>query len=454
LAFLMKTKAFVSAIILWSASYHPVPAATFTPLGDFPGGAFQSFAFDLSADGTTVVGRSERAEGNEAFRWRSDTGIVGIGDFPGGAFFSQGSATSDDGSTVVGHSYGADRDEGFRWTASEGMTGLGVLPGGTFSWAEGVSADGSVIVGNGDSARGREAFRWTADEGLVGLGDLPGKNFFSLAKGASADGSVVVGLGSNSSGFQAVMWTPEEGIVELGSLLDGVGTSVANGVSADGSVVVGRAHNADGRGEAFRWTASEGMTALSHSTDIVSATALDVSADGRVIVGTAGYTYRNIAFVWDAVHGMRSVEDVLIASGVDVALWRLIEAIGVSADGNTIAGKGWNPDGKQEAWIATLTNPSHSIPGDYNNNGLVEQRDLDLVLLNWAASAGPPPADWTNDPPVGFIDQSELDKVLLLWGRSPIDQNSPLAVPEPTSGEMVLGALFVFAAWQIVGHRW
>jgi hypothetical protein len=55
-------------------------------------------------------------------------------------------------------------------------------------------------------------------------------------------------------------------------------------------------------------------------------------------------------------------------------------------------------------------------PGDYNGNGLVEQGDLDLVLLNWGGSGEPPPANWTTMLPRGRIDQDELDGVLLHWG--------------------------------------
>jgi hypothetical protein len=70
--------------------------------------------------------------------------------------------------------------------------------------------------------------------------------------------------------------------------------------------------------------------------------------------------------------------------------------------------------------------------GDYNASGLVEQADLDLVLLNWGQSATPPPANWTNDLPMGTIDQAELDKVLLGWGNSAaLAGLSASAVPEP-----------------------
>lgn len=85
------------------------------------------------------------------------------------------------------------------------------------------------------------------------------------------------------------------------------------------------------------------------------------------------------------------------------------------------------------------------LAGDFNDNGLVEQEDLDLVLANWGADGSTPPARWTNDLPSGNIDQTELDRVLANWGdaaalRFPFELgSSSAAVPEP-------GTLFLLAA--------
>jgi uncharacterized membrane protein len=90
--------------------------------------------------------------------------------------------------------------------------------------------------------------------------------------------------------------------------------------------------------------------------------AYGVSADGSVIVGWnyASSTYGE-AFIWDTVHGMRSLEDVLVNEcGLDLAGWDLCEARGVSADGLTIVGSGHNPNGSgnTEAWVATIPEPA------------------------------------------------------------------------------------------------
>jgi probable HAF family extracellular repeat protein len=98
-----------------------------------------------------------------------------LGDLPGGTFFSEATAVSSDGSVVVGVSNSASgKEEAFRWTSATGMVGLSDLPGGSFqSVARHVSSDGSVIVGYSESASGQTAFRWTSSGGMVSLGDLP-----------------------------------------------------------------------------------------------------------------------------------------------------------------------------------------------------------------------------------------------------------------------------------------
>jgi hypothetical protein len=87
------------------------------------------------------------------------------------------------------------------------------------------------------------------------------------------------------------------------------------------------------------------------------------------------------------------------------------------------------------------------IPGDYNNNGFVEQADLDLVLLNWGAGGTPPPAGWVNFLPEGNIDQAELDGVLLNWGNSAGQGLAAAPVPEPSAAYvLVCGFVLVVGA--------
>lgn len=325
--------------------------ASFHGLGDGPV-HYVSSANAVSADGSVVVGKVS-TPGTQAFRWTANGGMVGLGDLQGGSTISWANATSADGSIVVGQGHSALGYEAFRWTADSGMEGLGDFPGGGYgSVANGVSADGSIVVGQGSNDSGSEAFRWTDGGGIVGLGRLNASDNHSNAISVSADGSVIVGV-SDSNAFR---WTADGGMVGLGDLPGGVPASRPAAISADGGVVVGWSISASGI-EAFQWTETEGMIGLGDLPGgSFHSEAKGLSADGSIIVGTAS---GQIAFIWDIVNGMRSIQDILVSDfGLDLTGWHLSDAIGISADGTTIVGNGINSMGNSEAWIATIPEPA------------------------------------------------------------------------------------------------
>src|ERR1043165_2453346 len=98
----------------------------------------------------------------------AQVGITAIGAPSGGTSIAYG--VSGDGQVVVGYnativSVGPPvvfQNEAIRWTSGGGRVGLGDLAGGSFeSRAFGANADGTVIVGFSNSGRGGGAFRWT-----------------------------------------------------------------------------------------------------------------------------------------------------------------------------------------------------------------------------------------------------------------------------------------------------
>jgi MYXO-CTERM domain-containing protein len=356
------------AILIGGAASTAFAAASLTPLGDLPGGAFDSLAKDVSADGSVVVGVSN----SEAFRWTASSGMVDLGVL-GGSYNSHAFGVSDDGSTVVGFATSPIGFEAFRWTAASGMVGLGNFPGisGSGSSARAANSDGSVVVGTGaiiiEHAVRSQAFRWTAAFGLVGLGELPGGNFESSAADVSSDGSTIVGRSDSGSGTEAFRWTAASGMVGLGDLPGGDFFSQALGVSADGSTVVGHSRHATDPGtyEAFRWTAASGMVGLGDlpGGDFYS-DAYDVSADGSTVVGvshSAGNSFTGLqAFRWTSAGGMEPLWDLLFAQGIDPAAdgWTQLNwAYGVSANGNTIVGYGIR-NGNVEAFVAVVPEPA------------------------------------------------------------------------------------------------
>ncbi len=67
-------------LVTQTSSVHAEAVATFQGLGDLPGGSFSSIAYGISEDGSTVVGQGRSGSGNEAFRWTSGMGMLGLGD--------------------------------------------------------------------------------------------------------------------------------------------------------------------------------------------------------------------------------------------------------------------------------------------------------------------------------------------------------------------------------------
>jgi probable HAF family extracellular repeat protein len=142
-------------------------------LGVLPGGS-ESVALGVSTDGSVVVGygRSENdccRPNFEAFRWTSASGMVSLGDLPGGLFESYAVDVSGDGSVVIGYGDTDFGSEAFLWTSDGRMKRLwdvllvqGVDPAAN-GWtkleaASGISANGNTIVGWGTRNGNTEAF--------------------------------------------------------------------------------------------------------------------------------------------------------------------------------------------------------------------------------------------------------------------------------------------------------
>lgn len=354
------TIVFSSILVCCGTSADVVPS--FQGLG-YLAGYTASGATSVSADGSVVVGTASTAGAVEAFRWTAAEGMIGLGDLPGGNHRSLGNRVSADGSTVVGEG-DTGQYHAYRWTAEEGMVDLGWFPGHPdISCACGVSGDGSIVVGRASTGSHSEAFRWTEDGGMVPLGSLPGGSSSSSALDISSDGCVIVGVASAAAGREAFRWTQSDGMLGLGDLPGGPHDSFGWPVSADGQVIVGGSDSSNGN-EAFRWTEQAGMVglgALWYYYGFGSSVAADANTDGSIIVGESVIdVYGNTApFIWDEQHGMRNLQDVLVDDyGLDLTGWSLASALGISDDGTAIVGYGDGPDGRREAWVARVPEPS------------------------------------------------------------------------------------------------
>ncbi len=276
-----------------------------------PSDGSNSRANAASSNGNIIVGTYRKgAEGlgdSAAILWREFGSPELFGGFPSSTFGAEAYDVSSNGSVIVGHYVTSDSPqyfEAFRWTESGGVHGLGFLENlpGNYSGAKCVSSDGSVIAGEASSSSGQgplgyEAFRWTESGSMQGLGVLDGTD--SFANDMSADGLVVVGYG-RADGYldEPFRWTKTEGIHSLGFIEGGPSNGWANGVSGDGSIVVGSCW--DGQGwdptnqQAFIWDTESGILNLQgvlqndYGLDMSGWTLLsaaDISNDGLTIVG-------------------------------------------------------------------------------------------------------------------------------------------------------------------------
>jgi probable HAF family extracellular repeat protein len=348
---------------------HAQPAF-FMGLGDLPGGPFSSDAFDISADGSVVVGWSRRGDSSdqrEAFRWTRETGMVGLGTIGTG---SRAGSISADGTTIVGWTgenmgQNIGPHQAFRWKQQTGMQLLPEPADLNESSTSGVTADGAVIVGNTCCSLSVEGLRWT-ESGYEDMSAAIGLNQYSLTD-ISADGAFLTGIAYLepdflSSGRTGFVWSQNGGLELLRAPAPNDQFKFEPlAISADGSVVVGSGFfQFFGDGGAAMWSRQTGVVWIQGSSidgtyfDIAN----DVSSDGTIVIGRGSIT--GPARIWDAAHGTRDLGQVLrdeYGLGAAMAGWTLRDARAISANNRTIVGSGRNPLDFLEGWIAYLGTP-------------------------------------------------------------------------------------------------
>lgn len=347
----------VSFLIAFCLLAKPAPAEpTFFGLGDLRGSAtVSSEAVAVSADGSTVVGRAATPGGSGAFRWSASTGMLPAS---GGSIARPGDTAigvSGDGTFVV--SAGPDRSPIY-WTG--GGWGIpfaiwhasGILSLSPHS----LSADGRTVVGSATTQSGLQAFRWSPNGVVRLLGTMPGGGATS-AMDVNEDGTVIVGsgvtAGDTGSLEVAFRWTQADGFDSLGLLEGGSRFTRATAVSSDGNLIAGEG-DTGGTDQAFLWTIEDGMRLLGEFTP------QGLADDGSLVVGTRDFDQdTSRAVIWDEVYGVRDLKLVLeLDFGLDLAGWILLEAPDVSIDGTVIVGRGINPSGHYEAYVAIVPDPN------------------------------------------------------------------------------------------------
>lgn len=350
----------------------------------------------LSSDGTAAAGsyssgglrimRWTIADGSEALTVRADGGGEGLG-------------CSGAGDVLTGFAGLHSGLTGYRWTPADGWIVMPMPPDTWYTVPVVISEDGLAIacwvVGTGGYAR---TARWTETLGYEILHDVPTDNAFPQTM--SADGSTVVGTTMNRPFF----WHRSNGFTLIPA---GNSVELRFGVSFDGQYIVGSDPQSiwlfDRTTQTLERLDSSGGGALQGKPR-------GVSGDGSIVVGgtSAG------AFIWDAKHGGRDLATVLSTEhNLDLTGWQLDQAIGISADGNVIAGNG-RLNGVSTSWVIALHPPvpyqgRPPCQGDVDGDHRVTISDLTLVLSGFRLPDTSGAIDCTGD---GVVDARDVDVVM------------------------------------------
>ncbi|BDQ02637.1 T9SS type A sorting domain-containing protein [Ignavibacterium sp.] len=382
-----------------------VNAQSLTWLGTL--GGETSNAYDVSDDGTIVVGESETYGGNtRAFIWTPGTGMQPLTNLQN--ISSWAVHISSDGNSVIGtaRTINGINYQAIRWWRNDGViTFLGTLGGsGSFNNSEGYScnADASIIVGTAAASNNsRHAFKWTASGGMEDLGTFGNvANRFSAATGISDDASLIVGHSEYGGSYTRPCFWLNGSINEL---LTAFATSIERGevtnVSPNGNYICGWIDDSTtfSNENAYLWSGNPSFTGFDIgllplvALDQGTSKAFDVNDNGEV-VGTATDTlYEDNAFYW--YYGV--IENLNLTYGSIIPFGsKLISANAISNNGRYIVGQGYNvATNRNEAFLldrggATSIENSEELPNNFSLEQNYPNPFNPSTKINWQSPVG------------------------------------------------------------------
>ena len=248
----------------------------------------------VSDDGSVVCGNilDPGGSGNQvAGLWTAATGWQSLGSLPGTPALCGSLSTaydiSGDGTTVVGLAWASGCDGvGFRWTAAGGMQVLQPLADGG-NRCSAISGDGTALGGFAQGTSARTPAYWAADTS----GSVLDPNMLGEVWGFNESGSKSVGSRWFSGGtYSAYIRDSQSGVMTNLGKLTSTWAGIATDLSEDSSVIVGF-DNLQLARKAWVWTSSDGMISLNNRLTALGVTAPPllvcraVSDDGSVVVG-------------------------------------------------------------------------------------------------------------------------------------------------------------------------
>lgn len=354
------------AVALCAAPVAAGTAPQFTPLGFLNDTGFRwSQVNGISEDGMTVVGLSSRVDDNSpsCFRWTPGGSLVGLPDLNTGPNSAEVYGVSADGARAVGTgtvfltSSNEVVNRPIRWTGATPGS-LPPAPNGRTAAGFGISGDGLVVVGHTSTFPGGNAdraVRWvgsTPQMFTYTSGPFAGNTVGGRATATNWDGSVVTGQEFNGS--TAWVWRQGIGATTL-QLTPAYTFGSITDVSNDGNSLLLSLRPDSGLGwtigimngglitEMPRLPGSQGMDPTS------------MSADCATVAGVASTPFGERAVLVRA-DGAYLLKSVLEGAGLDLTGWTLSSCV-VSGDGLHFAGRGFDPQGRTQAWYATIPTP-------------------------------------------------------------------------------------------------
>ena len=298
--------------------------------------AFQNMgagkAMDVSADGTLVGGNDGSGgylanNGVKTVYGGSVAGVEYVGGVP----------------TAVGSSGGAAIGQAGAWSALP-------LAGGTTAWTPtgiGVGASDYWVSGTGGSA----ASLYTNSAGTTAVVGGPAVNTGSRLTEVSNTGAYAGAANYTGNAWNAYYGSPNAWLnTDAGSAGPGV-QGEAYSISSDGQVKVGWGWAADGGWTATYWDNADGnvphLLPQFRSTidDYWWTEATACNADGSFIGALSiPSSMQEVAWVWDATNGRRSVESWLVnemgVASSEISGWVFEHITGISDDGLSMCGWG------------------------------------------------------------------------------------------------------------------
>jgi hypothetical protein len=214
----------------------------------------QCGGFDLSSDGSVVVGLAANCETRTGFVWSRKAGLDPL---PGPeAGQGEGLAVSADGNTIVGFTTHTGSDDPCPTLWRRGADPASFMGADVVGKALNVSLDGRYVVGQASLGRpAPSAFVWTEGKKPLVLDNPPGLYAEPGRAVAVSDGGVVVGwAGDEIFGSQvAFVWSPTSGLRLLEDVLAEMGATLPEGlvltgaldISGDGTTIVGTCRDRD-----------------------------------------------------------------------------------------------------------------------------------------------------------------------------------------------------------------